>query len=132
MSRKQRERLGREPVEPQVEPSLGMGSTGRGSRGPVFEDDDDDEGFGSGAKWVPPSQRANATKRELEDEMLQKNDELTDATLGLKRLTEQTKGVAGQTLVTLQQQGEQIDRIHHKTVQTEQELQKVRSMRGLP
>jgi len=58
--------------------------------------------------------------------MLQKNKGLTDATLNLKKMTEQTKGVAGQTLVTLKEQGEQIHRIHHKAVQVDQELEKVR------
>ncbi|CAI5968577.1 unnamed protein product [Closterium sp. NIES-65] len=96
---------------------------------PVIEDDDDD--WGSNAKWVPPSQRAASgggggeqTLKDLEDEALQKNSELTDATLNLRRITEQTKGVAGQTLVTLKEQGDQIARIHENAVTLDQEMEK--------
>ncbi|GJP29833.1 hypothetical protein CLOM_g19926 [Closterium sp. NIES-68] len=96
---------------------------------PVVEDDEDD--WGSNAKWVPPSQRAatgggggEQTLKDLEDEALQKNSELTDATLNLRRITEQTKGVAGQTLVTLKEQGDQIQRIHENAVTLDQEMEK--------
>lgn len=99
--------------------------------------DEDDEGWGGGAKWVPPSQRAaggseggQQTMKELESEALQKNSALTDATLNLRRITENTKGVAAQTLVTLNEQGEQINRIHEKAVMMDQEMEKSEKLLG--
>ena len=92
--------------------------------------DEEDDGFTS-TKWVPASQRSSKpvqemNKQELETEAVSRNSEVTDATLNLRRLTEQTKDVAGQTLVTLNEQGEQIRRIHEKAVNLDQELEKVR------
>lgn len=90
-----------------------------------MEDDDDDEGFSS-SKWVPRSDNPlhQQEMRELEETALAKNKELTDATLNLRKIAEDTKGVAGQTLVTLKEQGDQIVRIHEKTVKMDQELEK--------
>lgn len=94
----------------------------------LYSEDDEESGFRS--KWVPRSQRPNRTAEELQGEMLGRNDQLTEDILRMKQITEQTKGVAGETLATLHQQGEQINRIHRKTVETEQELRKGEKLLG--
>eukprot|EP00897_Mesotaenium_endlicherianum_P006243 jgi/Mesen1/5647/ME000286S04859 len=65
-----------------------------------------------------------AELQELREIALQKSVDVTQSIRNVRKITEDTKAVASQTLVTLKEQGEQINRTHEKAVTMERELAK--------
>lgn len=65
-----------------------------------------------------------AELEELHAVALQQSQAVTESLRNVRKITEDTKAVASQTLVTLKEQGEQISRTHEKAVHLDQELAK--------
>lgn len=71
-----------------------------------------------------------AEQKELEQLVVKKSKEVTSDLRRALKVSEDTKNIGAQTLVTLHEQGEQLVRAHEKVVQMDQELSKGEKLLG--
>lgn len=80
-------------------------------------------------EYDPSSDNAlrRADQKQLEHLAVKKSKEVTSDLRNVLKISEEAKNVGSETLTTLKNQGEQITRVHEKTVQLEQEISQVKT-----